>query len=86
MDSKKELWDIITKYSLNEGDKKIWNDFIKKVPEKEIIPVLEFVKESPEDINTLTKNLKDKLWALKAQDKNSLDVIIDEEKDYLEKL
>lgn len=78
-----KLIKIIINSSLEYGQKQIWCNFIHQVTDREIIPILQTLEDNPNNLNFLTKNLQDKLQAIKTQNKTALDKILKEEKEYL---
>ncbi len=86
MNTKENLQEIINNSSLSDEDKNIWTVFIDNNEEEVLKDIFEVVKNSEEDLNFLTKNLKDKIVALQNQDVEALNKIIGEEKRYLENM
>lgn len=79
-----QLKKIIKESSLTQEQKDLWESFINNVTEKEITAILEVLEESPEQLDFLTRNLESKTELFKTKDKELLEKILTEEKNYLE--
>jgi hypothetical protein len=79
-----ELKNVIDSSNITEDKKSVWNDFLQSITEEQALPILEALKENPEDINFLTDNLQLKIKAVKGKDKNAWQDIVSKEKNYLQ--
>lgn len=83
MEIKKQLEEIIYNSPLGEVDKEIWKEFVDGVTESNLAPILELLRDNPENIHLLTKNLQEKFLAIKTSRKAVLEEILKSEKETL---
>lgn len=71
---------------LTDAQKKYWIIFANSVGRDEVENIFEIVKNNPEDLIFLTKNIEDKITAIDKTDSYEWDRIVREEKEYLSKI
>ncbi len=81
---KDQLKEIIKQESLKESQKKLWNTFIDHISYEESIVVLIVLKDNPNNLKFLAKNLEDKMKAMQDMDERAWKKIIEEEKEFIE--
>ena len=70
---------IIQNSKINESKKILWFNFINKIPFINLVPIYETLNENINQLDFLTKNLEDKVKALKSKDINLWNKIVDGE-------
>lgn len=86
MGSKQQLKNIIDNSNLSTEDKKIWDNFLQVATEIQIGMVYDFLKDSPEELEFMTNNLKEKIEAAFQKDQAKMDEILEREKEHLKNL
>lgn len=84
--SNEKLNNLIKVSSLNDDDKKQWQDSINGLPEQFCTDILDFLEMSPDGLATLTNSLKEKIGAIKNQDIRAFENILQKDKKYIESL
>lgn len=79
-----QLKQIIFSSLLEESAKKLWNACLDKISDDEANSILDAVKDNAKNLEFLTKNLQDKMKAIKSQDREAWSKIIEEEKKVVE--
>ena len=80
-----ELISLISESQFISGeDKKIWQEAIDGLPESFCKDIFEFIKAYPDRIGLLTDNLKEKINAIKNQDLDKFENILNKDKQLLE--
>lgn len=79
---KVQLQTIILQSSLQESQKKLWHNFIDKIPD-DATAILDVLDDDVGSLEFLTKNLEEKMNAIKIGDKAAWEMIIKEEKQFL---
>jgi hypothetical protein len=74
---------IIQSSNLNESKKNLWFNFIDKAPSINLEPVYKILNKDIAQLSFLTKNLEDKIKAIKNKDINLWNKILEEEADHL---
>jgi hypothetical protein len=86
IDYKKKFKELINNSRLKPDQKELWYIFIEIAKPHENEAVYEAASGSDEDLNLLTNNLRDKIWAMKDGSKEAWDKVIDEEEKILDEL
>jgi hypothetical protein len=73
---------IIERSNLAEDLRAMWHEFITIADEQDLIGLIDMVQSNPDDLELLTKNLKQKVDAVKLN--KGWDKILKEEKEFLE--
>jgi len=82
--SQKTLEDIINSASsLTQGQKDLWLQTIKQLPEQQVDSLAQFLNEQPETLNFLTRNVESKLQALQNKDMAAWGEILKQERAFL---
>lgn len=85
-DARGYLEKIINESTLDEKQKLLWSDFIRKNENQELEPVLDALKEDVSVLDFLTKNLEDKIEFLKSKNKTDWEKIMNEENQFINKI
>ena len=79
---KEKLENFIIESSLGENEKLLWELFLRFSTVEEDEAILEVAEEDKENLELLTKHLKDKIWDMKEANKNAWEKLIKEEKKF----
>ncbi len=84
--TKNGLRELIVASSLSDSEKNLWFYFIDNIilKKEEVVAMLKTLQVNDNTLNFLTKNLQDKITAMKNNDKLVWQEIIQVEKKYLE--
>lgn len=83
MEKKQQISQIINDSSLTDEQKEVWLEFIERLDDGLLEPILETISDDEEMLKLLTKNLEDKVAALAFNEPGAWDSIIDNEKQTL---
>ncbi len=83
MKIKEKFLKIIKNSKLEKKDKDLWEVFCKNTNDKQVAEILKVIELSSEDLIFITNNLKEKLVAFYLKDKELLNKILKEEKNYI---
>ncbi len=81
--TKNDLEKVIRSSSLTDDQKYLWTNLIDNLNENDLDLFLELLQNNDDTLNFLTKNIQDKLGALKTKDVSVWREIIADEKRYL---
>ncbi|MFH1030758.1 MAG: hypothetical protein V1770_05900 [bacterium] len=79
-----QLKQVILESALEESAKSLWYSCVNYISEVEAENILLTVKDNKNNLEFLTKNLEDKMKAIKSQDRKAWSKIIEEEKKVVE--
>lgn len=86
MSSSEEFKTFIRTSQLAEEDKKLWEEILNSINDSSANLLIEFVNQDFENLEFLTKNIKQKMEALKTDGPNLINQILEEEKQYLDQI
>jgi len=81
METEHEFLAFIQNSSLSQEDKKLWKVFAEQSSQKDLQTILDIFINDEKAITFLTKNLKDKIVAFLAKDKEKMNKILQEEEE-----
>jgi len=81
-----ELKNIIEKSNLSQEQKAAWYEVIEYLTKEVISTLIEILKENPQHLDFLTKNLEKKKQVFENKDEKLREEVLEEEKEYLKQL